>query len=329
MNRRDVLGFGMAIDIALALGLAPLAVQAQGKYPDRPIRLIIPFPPGPTDQMGRNLGANLFKLLGQPIVVENKTGAGGAIGATEAARAKPDGYTLLLATSSTHALNPLTMDNLAYDPVKDFTHIALLGISTSAVVVHPSVATSLQELIKRVKASPGKYSYGSSGVGGITHLGGELFKKQAGGLDIVHVPYRGGGPSIQDLVAGQIPISIAGLATALTFHRAGRVRILAAFSEKRSIVAPDIPTAIELGVPGMTAYTFSLLTAPAGTPKAIIDQIFQATFKVMRDENFQKQSAVFGMEPVTDSSPENATQFIKNELAKWAPVVKATGLKAE
>lgn len=194
MIRRDVLGFALAITATLALGLPSLPAQAQGKYPERPIRLVIPFAPGGnTDIVGRLFATKITPLLGQSVVIDNKSGAGGTIGSTDVARARPDGYTLLLGTSSTHAINPTAMDNPPYDPVKDFAPIAVIGIVPMSIAVHPSVAGSLQELIKRVRANPGKYSYGSTGVGGINHLGGELFKKQAGGLDIVHVPYRSSG----------------------------------------------------------------------------------------------------------------------------------------
>lgn len=330
MKRRDVLGLGLAITATLALGLPPLAVQAQGKYPERPIRLVIPFAPGGnTDIVGRRFGAKITPLLGHSIIIDNKSGAGGTIGAAEVARAKPDGYTLLLGTSSSHAINPTAMDNPPYDPVKDFAPIAVIGIVPMSIAVHPSVAKSLQELIKRVRASPGKYSYGSTGVGGINHLAGELFIRQAGGLDIVHVPYRSSGQSIQEVVAGQIPIVSATFSSAIAQHHSGKLRILAVFSEKRSAVEPDVPTAIELGVPGMLAYTFNVILAPAGTPKEIIEQLHRATMKVMSDASFQKDLTLLTVEPVTDSDPEKAARFIKGELAKWAPIVKATGMQVQ
>jgi tripartite-type tricarboxylate transporter receptor subunit TctC len=198
-----------------------------------------------------------------------------------------------------------------------------------AIAVHPSVAKSLQELIKRVRASPGKYSYGSTGVGGINHLAGELFKKQTGGLDIVHVPYRSSGQSVQDLVAGQIPIVSGTFSSLVTYHRSGKARILAVFSEKRSDVEPSIPTASEVGVPDMVASTFNVLLAPAGTPKALIEQLHQATMKVMSEAAFQKDLDRLTIEPVTDSNPEKAARFIKSELAKWAPVIKESGIKVQ
>lgn len=330
MDRRDWLGIGLAGVAGLALGLAQAPVQAQGKYPERAIRLVIPFAPGGnTDILGRRFGAKITPVLGQQVVIDNKSGAGGTIGGAEVARAKPDGYTLLIGTSSTHAINPSATDNPPYDPVKDFAPIAVLGIIPMAIAVHPSVAKSLQELIKRVRANPGKYSYGSTGMGGINHLAGELFKKQAGGLDIVHVPYRSSGQSIQELVGGQIPIVSATFSSAVLQHRSGKLRILAVFSEKRSNTEPSVPTAIELGVPEMLAYTFNVFLAPAGTPKPVIEQLHQATMKVMSDAAFQKDLEGLTIEPVTDSDPEKAARFIRDELAKWAPIIRATGTKVQ
>ena len=329
MNGRPT-RFGLVIASILMVGLLPLPVQAQGKYPERPIRLVIPFAPGGnTDIVGRRFGAKITPVLGQQVVIDNKGGAGGAIGSTEVARARPDGYTLLLGTSSTHAINPSATENPPYDPVKDFAPIAVIGIIPMAIAVHPSVAGSLQELIRRVRANPGKYSYGSTGMGGINHLAGELFKKQTGGLDIVHVPYRSSGQSIQELVGCQIPIVAATFSSAVAQHRSGKLRILAVFSEKRSNADPGVPTAVELGVAGMLAYTFNVLCAPAGTLKPIVDRLHQATMKVMSDEAFQKELETLTIEPVTDSNPEKAAQFIKDELAKWAPIIKATGTKVQ
>lgn len=331
MKTRHLFGFGLAFITIVVLGLPPLPVQAQGKYPERPIRLVIPFAPGGgTDIMGRRFGAKITPLLGQQVVVDNKSGAGGTIGTAEVARARPDGYTLLVGTSSTHAINPSAMDKPPYDPVKDFAPVAVLGIIPMVIAVHPSVpAKTLRELVARVKASPGEYSYGSAGMGSINHLTGELFKKQAGGLDIVHVPYKGAGAALLDLVAGQIPIAMVTVSSATAHHRSGKARVLATFGEKRSNAAPDIPTAVELGVPGMLAYTFNVLLAPAGTPKPVIDQLHQATTKVMSDAAFQKDLEGLSIEPVTDSNPGKAAQFIKDELAKWAPIIKATGTKTQ
>jgi len=197
--------FGGMIGAAFILSCGSWAVQAQEKYPERPIRLLVPFSAGAsTDLMARKLSAKPTPLLGQPVVVENRTGAAGTIAANEVARAKPDGYTLIFGTVSTHVLNQLTMSKIPYDSVKDFSHVFLLGTSTTSVSVHPTIASTLPELIKRVRAMPGKYSYGSSGQGSILHLAGELFKARAGKLDMLHIPYRGSGASVTDLIGGQI-----------------------------------------------------------------------------------------------------------------------------
>lgn len=313
-----------------ALIAAPLAAMAQDKFPDRPVRLLVPFAAGAsTDIIARKISARLTPGFGHTVVVENKTGAAGTIATNDVARAKPDGHTLILGTISTHILNPLTMKSIPYDTLKDLSHIYLLGTSTTSVTVHPTVAATLPELIKRVKAMPGKYSYGSTGQGGIIHLAGELFKLKAGGLDIVHVPYRGSGASLTDVLAGQIPIVMMALGTAMPHHRGGKLSTLAAFSEKRSQVAPDIPTLAEFGMKGAVAYSCVLLSGPAGTPRAVIDQLYQAIQKLMADDTFQKDLLTAGFDPVIDSSPQRATQFIRDELAKWAPIVKATGITAE
>lgn len=326
MNTRNVC-LAMAFASLLTLVLPSLSARAQGKYPDRPIRLVIPFAPGGnTDIMGRKFAFKITPLLGQQIVIDNKAGAGGNIGAAEVARARPDGYTLLIGTSSTHAINPLLMESTPYDPVKDFAPVAVIGISYMLIAVHPSVARSLPELIGRIKANPGKYSYGSSGLNTNVHLTGELFIKQTGGLDLIHVPYRSGGQATQEVIAGQIPIVITAVSSAAPYHRAGKLRILAVFSEKRSNALPEIPTAIELGVPEMLSSSLNVLFAPAGTAKPIIDQLYQATLKVEADSGFQKDLDSLGMNPVLDADSGKATQLIKAEIAKWEPIVKATGM---
>lgn len=312
--------------VLITLGwVFPACVQAQEKFPNRALRLVVPFPAGGgTDVMARQLEARLAPLLGQPVVVDNKTGAGGAIGSNEVARAKPDGYTLLLGTSSTHVINPLTMDNLSYDAVKSFAPIAILGIGTYAIVAHPTIAKSLPELIKRLKASPGKFSYGA--VSGMAQMSGELFKKQAG-VEMLHVPYRLTGQNLLDLIGGQIPLTSTVLSVATPHHQSGKLRILSVFAEKRSSAVPEVRTAIEDGVPQMVAYTFNVLFAPAGTPRTTVDQLAQAAAQVTRDDVFQRAVEKLGIEPIVDSTPEKASQLIKSELAKWARIVRATGMK--
>lgn len=311
-----------------AIFSAATIAQAQSRYPDRSIRLIVPFAPGgQTDIVARRLGARIVPILGQQLIIDNRAGASGIIGSAEAARAKPDGYTLVMATSTTHGLNPTAMANLPYDAIKDFVPITLLGTGPIAVSVHPSVpARELKQLIADVKAKPGEYSFGSSGVGSINHLAGELFKLRAGKLDIVHVPYKGSGASVQDLVAGQIPMTLAALSGVLPHHLQGRVRTLTVASERRSKAAPRIPTTKEAGVDDMIAYAFSMLVAPAGTPRAIVDQLHAAIAKVMADQSFVDEMIKLGVDPATDSNPEMAAEMIKTEIGKWAPLIKSLGL---
>jgi len=314
--------------LAGAALLGASAAQAQERYPDHPIRLVVPFPPGgQTDTVGRHLGVRIAPILGQQLVIDNRAGASGTIGSAEVARAKPDGYTLLIATSSTHALNPTAMPNIPYDTVKDFAPITVIGTGPIAVSVHPSVpARTLKQLISDVKAHPGQYSYGSSGVGSINNLAGELLKARAGNLKILHVPYKGSGPSMTDLVSGQIPIVCSTLSAALPHFRNGRVRTLAVMKDQRSAGAPDIPTTAEAGVPGVIAYTYNIILAPAGTPRSIIDFMSGAMNKVMTDRTFLDTLVKVGVDPVTDSSPDKAAEMMRTELDKWAPFIKSLGL---
>jgi tripartite-type tricarboxylate transporter receptor subunit TctC len=320
----------IAVSTALAgvaLVAAP-AVQAQQNFPTQSVRLIVPFPPGgQTDNVGRVLAAKLTPVFGQQVVIDNRSGASGTIGSAEAARAKPDGHTIVMATSSTHAINPVAMANVPYDAVKDFAPITVVGTGPIAISVHPIVpAKTLKELVAAVKARPGYYSYASSGVASINNLAGELFKRQAGKLVILHVPYKGAGPALTNLIGGQIEMSCTTLSGALPHHRSGRVRTLAIMKEERSNGAPDIPTAIESGVPGAVAYTFNILLAPAGTPQGVLDQLSGAVKKVMADRSFISTLVKLGVDPVTDSGPDHAAGMIKTELAKWTPLIQALKL---
>ncbi len=328
MVMNNAIGCSLASASILILSLFPTPAQSQDTYPNRPVRLVIPYAPGGgTDIMGRKFAAKMSPVLDRNMFVDNKPGGGGTLGTVEVARSKPDGYTLLLGVSTTHAINPWAMDNPPYDPVKDFSPVMILGVVSMVIASHPSVATSLKELIAKAKANKGKYSYGSAGVGSINHLTGELFKKEAGGLDIVHIPYKGSGPAVQDLIGGQIPLVMATFSAMLPFHRSGKARILAVTSDTRSKAAPDIPTAIESGLPGMVAQTFQALFTPAGTPRPIIDRLHRAGMVVMNDEAFLKDLEALTVEPVTDTDPEKAAQFIQKERAKWGPIVKESGFK--
>jgi tripartite-type tricarboxylate transporter receptor subunit TctC len=319
---------------ACALALAPVVVQAQGtqgsKYPERPVRLVIPFAPGGVnDIIGRRFAQEMTRALGHNMIAENRAGASGAIASSEVARAKPDGYTLMIANTTTHVINQISMSNLSYDALKDFAPIAIINVVPTGVAVHPSLpAKNLKQLVALARSNPGKLSYGSAGTGSITNLTGELFKKLGGGLNIVHVPYKGAGPGLTDLIAGHIPMYTPTISAApLNYHREGRLRMLAIASEKRLQAAPDVPTAIEAGMPEMVVYAFNAILATAGTPRPVVDQLHQATMKVMADAGFQDFLRKAGAEPVTDSSPDKAHDFLKKEIARWTPIIVEAGLK--
>ena len=309
---------------------APGIVRAEGKYPERTVRLIVPFAPaGPTDIIGRKAAEKLTALLGQTMIVENKAGAAGSIGAVEVKNAKPDGYTLLFATSSTHAINPTAYVHPAYDAVKDFTPISSICVNPLVLVTHPSMPNSVPGLVELMKKNPGKYSYASSGNGSILHLATEYFKREVGGMDVVHVPYKGSGPALQDVMANNVAWMFETFSTTLQQHRAGKLRILAYAYPKRAPIAPEIPTMIEAGVKGYEAYTFNLILGSAGTPKAVVDVVDQASRKIMSDPDMVKFLDDIAAVPIPDTTPERTAKFIKDEIAKWAPVIKAAGVRIE
>jgi tripartite-type tricarboxylate transporter receptor subunit TctC len=325
MNRREILGYGLASLSATALSPA----FAQGKYPDRAIKLIVPFSAGGVvDTVARQFAERIKPHLGT-MVVENVGGAGGTLGMGETARSKPDGYTLGLCNTSTMVINPAIMPKIAYDPAKSFVPISILAISASGIILNPQVpAKTLKEFIAYAKKNQGSMSYASAGAGTMTHLGGELFKQLIDAPKIVHVPYKGAGPSIKDIVSGQVQfgtINITG--QLLQLHDVGKVRIVAVASSDPLKGVPKIPTAIQAGLPNMVAELFTGLVAPAGMPKAIVDQVVQATQKVMNDPAMQQALTKQGLEPITDSSPAKMTAFLKAERDRWYPVIEAAGLK--
>jgi tripartite-type tricarboxylate transporter receptor subunit TctC len=326
MNRRELLAAGVASVSAVLL--APPAARG---YPDRAVKLVVPFSPGgATDVVGR-LWAQMMKPVLGTVVTENRGGGGGVTGAAEVARAQPDGHTFLFGNTSTQVLIPAIMSNPPYDPLKDFVGIYILCNSPTSIVVHESVpARSLQELIAYAKANPGKLSYGSAGAGTLTNLAGELFKQLIGAPDIVHIPYKGSAPGVADLASGHIPMMTPNVTgQVLEFHRAGKIRILAVNAAQRLGAAPDIPTAIEQGLPGMIGLLFLGLFAPAATPKPIVDRIAEATHAAITEPDFQKVLMASGLEPVPDSNSEKAKRFMEEEIARWGPVVKAAGFKVE
>jgi len=318
-----------ALVAAAAAALSPLGAIAQAPYPDKPIRLVVPFAPGGVvDTVGRLWAQRVGPGLGT-VIVENRGGAGGTIGTADVARAQPDGYTLLLGNTSTQVLNPATMARPPYDPVRDFITIDIIAISATLIIVHPSLPVrDVKSLIAYAKANAGKLSYGSAGAGTVTHLAGEMFKQRGGGLDIVHVPYKGAGPGIADLVSGYVPIMTPNITgQLLSLHEAGKVRILAVNAAQRLKAAPNIPTAVET-LPDMIALVFSGVFAPAGTPRPIVDRISQLTRTALADPAFQNTLVQSGFEPVLDSSPEKAQSFIEQEHKRLVPVIKAAGFKS-
>jgi tripartite-type tricarboxylate transporter receptor subunit TctC len=315
------------LNFVLIFTLGCVAAEADEQYPGRPVRIVVPFSAGgPTDIVGRIIGAKLGELLGQQFFVENKVGAGGNIGADLVAKSPPDGYTLLVATVSTHAINPGLYGKMPYDPVRDFSPVAQVGVTPTLLGVHPSVpATDIKSLVALVRQNPGKYTYGSSGLGSILHLCGEQFKALAGGLDIQHVPYRGGGQLITDLVGGQIPLGLIGLPPTLPHIRAGRLKALAVTARKRSPSLPDVPTVEEAGLAGYETVQWFGPVAPAGTPKPVIDRLFAEFTKALKNPVVIERLAGAGLEVAPSASPEAYGQFIRAEYARWPAIVKAAG----
>lgn len=320
---------------AAAAILAPPATSriawTQSNYPARPVRLIVPFPPGGVnDAIGRPWAEKMKMHLGT-IVVENQGGAGGSLGAAAVARAQPDGYTILLGSASALVINPVAATRPLYDPRKDFDAIAIVAVNALGIVVHPALPVqTLLELVSYAKANPGNLSYGSAGVGSITHLGAELFKSLTGTGDIVHVPYRGAGPVLTDLISGQIRLAVVGVTgQVLELHRSGKLRLLAVTTPARLAAAPELPTAVEAGCPGMIVKNFTGLFAPAGTPKEIIRQISEATRLAIADPEYQRVLTASGFEAERDSTPEATKRFVEEEIARWTPIIKSIGLKLD
>ncbi|AWN34557.1 Bug family tripartite tricarboxylate transporter substrate binding protein [Methylobacterium radiodurans] len=322
-SRRVILAGGLA---AAAL---PFSARAQGAYPTRPITLIVPFAAGgSTDVVGRLVAQKLSEVLGQQVVVENVVGAGGNVGAARVAKAEPDGYTILMGTVATHALNPLILKRKPYDPVTDFAPVALLAVVPNVLIVNPNLpAKNVQELIALLKADPKKYNYASSGIGTPLHLSGELFKSMAG-VQMQHIPYRGSGPALNDVVAGQVPIQFDNLPSASEFIRSGTLRALAVTTKERAPSFPDVPTMAEAGLPNYETYTWNALFAPPGTPKPIVDALNAAARKALADPALVERLKTFSAK-VQLSTPEELGQHVKTETAKWTPVVREAGIQAD
>jgi tripartite-type tricarboxylate transporter receptor subunit TctC len=324
-------GHGILAAGVAAIVLVAANARAADGYPARPISMVIPFAAGgPTDIVGRIIGARMGELLGQQVVVENKAGAGGNIGADIVAKAPPDGYTLLMATVSTNAINPGLYRHIPYDPIRDFAAVARIGVTPTLLAVNPAVpATDVKSLVDLIRKNPGKFSFGSSGLGSILHLCGEEFKTMAGELDIVHVPYRGSAPMDTDLIGGQIAMAFDATPTALPLALAGRIRALGAGMARRIRALPDLPTLQEQGLPGFECYTWNAILAPAGTPPPIVDKLNGAINKALAEEAVLDRLQKAGIDPTPGSTPRDTAEFVKAELAKWAPIIKASGAQVE
>jgi tripartite-type tricarboxylate transporter receptor subunit TctC len=313
--------------LALALIGAPAAHAAD--YPERPIRLIVPFPPGGgADNLARLVMPRVEKALGQKIVIENKPGAGGNVGAEMVARAAPDGYTLLYGTNGTHSINASLYRNLRFDPVKDFAPVARMSSIAALLVVNPRVpANTVAELIAYARANPGKINFASAGNGTTSHLAGELFKTMAG-IDIVHVPYRGGALAITDLVGGQVQMMIDVMPNAYPLAKDGRVRGLAVASAQRFPGAPEYPTIAETALPGYEASAWDGILAPAGTPDPVIRKLNAAIRAALEDPELVAALRARGAEPVP-GSPEVFARHIAESTVKWAKVVQSSGARVD
>ncbi|MET0529242.1 MAG: tripartite tricarboxylate transporter substrate binding protein [Microvirga sp.] len=324
-TRRQALLAG-ALLAGTVFGLAPAIAQT---FPTRPITMVVPFAAGgSTDVVARIIAQKMSEGLGQQVIIENVAGAGGSTGAARVAKAEPDGYTILMGTVATHALNPLMLKRKPYDAVTDFTPVSLLVLVPNVLVVHPSLpAKTVPELIALLKADPSKYNYASSGVGTPLHLSGELFKSMAK-VSMQHIAYRGSGPALNDVVAGQVPIMFDNLPSASEFIRAGTLRGIAVTTKERAPSFPDMPTIAEGGLAGYETYTWNALFAPPNTPKAVVDRLNAEALKAVKDPAVQERLKTFSA-TVVGSTPEALGEHVKTEIAKWTPVVKEAGVQID
>ncbi len=327
-NRRSVVTSLMPGMAVLALTLA-VALPALAEFPDRPIRIVVPYPPGGTsDLLARAVAPRLGERLKQTVVIENRAGAGGVIGSQVVAKSPADGYTLLLGTIATHGILPVLQKPAPYDAVKDFAPVTLLASTPNVLVVNPSAPVrNLAELLALARAKPGSVNFGSTSLGGSPHMSGELLKTMAQ-VDIVHVPYKGGGPMLIDLMGGQIPVGFDNLPSSMNHIRAGKIRALAVTTAKRWPGAPEIPTMAEAGVPGYEASAWFGLLAPASTPKPIVELLQRHVAAILRQPEVEKTLLEQGAEPV-GNTPDEFARLIAAELQKWDKVVAATGVKLE
>ena len=313
--------------LTLAL-ISPQHLQAQ-PYPNKPVRLIVPYAPGgATDIISRASAIELSKTLGQSVVVDNRPGAGGNVGAEMAAKSAPDGYTMLMSASSLHGITPFLYSKLNYDPNKDLAPVIVFASFANVLVLNPGVkANSLKELIALVKAQPGKLACASSGSGSTIHMSCEMFKQMLG-LDITHVPYRGSGPALTDLLGGQVHMMFDNIPSAISHIRSGKLRALATTGPVRSVTLPELPTMIEAGLPGYESTAWFGLAMPAGTPKEIIVRMNAEGQKAAKAPDFVKRMNDLGYE-IVGGTPEQMAAMIQDEIKRWGPIVKASGAKVD
>lgn len=340
MDRRNKLKLALvcatvfSLPLTLLTPLAHAQTNAQANFPTKPLKLIVPFPAGgPTDLFARAYATRLATALNQPVVVDNKSGASGAIGSLEVKNAPADGYTLLFGTASTHGLYNLMSRAPQYDSLRDFTHVAIVGGAPAAFAVStsmPGMPGTLAGLVEMARANPGKLQYGSPGQGTYLHLAAERLKKEAGNLNIQHIPYRGSAQALPALIGGQIGMTVDTLGSLLPNHKAGKLKIVAVASAKRLSVAPDVPTVDEaIGTRGFEAVLWNVVAAPPGLPAAILNTLATASARVMNDPAMREQLAAMGIAPNTESTPAYASNYIKTEIEKWRPVVEATGIRLD
>jgi tripartite-type tricarboxylate transporter receptor subunit TctC len=315
--------------LLLALLCALPLVAAAQAYPSKPIRFVVPYPAGgPLDTVARLLGQKVSESVKQPVIVENKAGAGGNIGADAVAKSPADGYTILMGAVATHAINPTLYAHIPYDPVRDFIPVTQVASTPNVLVVNPSVpAANVKEFIAYAKANPGKLNFGSGSTGSAGHLAGELFKTQAG-VEMTHVPYKGAAPAMNDLIGGQIQLMFDNLASALGQVRAGRVRALAVTTARRTTLAPDLPTIAESGLPGFDINTWFGIFVPANTPREIVDRLHDEFARALGATDVREKMLALGAEPA-GSRPDEFASYIRGEAEKYARVIKASGARAD
>jgi tripartite-type tricarboxylate transporter receptor subunit TctC len=321
MNRRTLF---------IALAMLPFAAAAQAPaFPSKPVTLVVPVAPGGIlDAVARMLAPEMSKQLGQPVIVDNKAGASGNIGATYVAKSAPDGYTVLVGYSMFHVGNPSMFKNLAWDPIRDFSSVAMVAVSPHVIAVHPSLPVhTLQELVDLAKKEPGKLNYASPGSGSVPHVGMELFKQQAG-IDVMHVPYKGAGPMMQDVIAGQVQMTVATPPSLLGFVQTGRVRALAVAAKTRHPLLPDVPTTAEAGYPSFVLEAWIALFAPAGTPRPVIDKLTAAASEALKAPEVVERARATGM-AIRFMPPAELDVTVKADLAYWSNVIRNAKITAD